>query len=328
MNTTWFLALALVVAGRGAIGDQAAEARSMLQLSGPTYFADGEIRGATAGFALKLNQPLEVYQTSGRTLCESSSAITAKPGDAGSGWRLVILPLKLGRELVLSVNWQRLWERGQTLANGPKGSAVVTLQPGQYLMLDYITAGELTGASQGVAWRPGDPNRPAVRSSLECNAIGMGLRIELPPVESESIVDTSLWLVRTLADGSERPARQTLRTRVGTTTEFFFDDEEIVLSLPSAGRGASTPPIERIVRTHGWLRPLDVANGQVRMEILIAQYLSAGPGSSGPMPGGSATYEFTAGPDEVISFQVPRGADDAGRVGDRMSLRIQMRAIR
>ena len=300
----------------------------MLEVSGPTYFADGEIRGATAGRAMKLKEPFEIYQASGKTLCASASATPIKPTDAGSGWRLTITPLRLASEVVLSVDGQRLWERGEALANGPKGRAVIALQAGERVLLDYISAGDLLGPSQSFSYRPGDPDRPVAMNSAGCNAVGMGLQIGLPPVESQTFVEANLWLVRTLADGSERVRQQTVRARAGTTAEFVFDDETIGLAPAKPGAAGAAQPAERQVRTSGRLRPVGASDGKVTMEVTLAQHLVERPGTADRMNGGSATFELTAGPEEVVAFRVPQVADDAGRVGERMSLRVQVKVLR
>ena len=156
----------------------------------------------------------------------------------------------------------------------------------------------------------------------------MGLQIGLPPVESRDIVESTLWLVRTLADGSERSVRQIVRVRAGTTTEFFFDDEPIVLSGSGAGSSAA-PPVERRVRTFGSLRPSGfMSDGRIIMHLVLAQYLADQPGQSDRMSGGSTTYELMASPYEVVAFRVPQVTDSAGRMGERLSVRIQVKALK
>jgi hypothetical protein len=76
------------------------------------------------------------------------------------------------------------------------------------------------------------------------------------------------------------------------------------------------------------VRPLGLlADGKSVVELVLAQYLAEPPGQADRPSGGSTTYELTAGPDEVVAFRVPQVSDNAGRQGERMSVRIQVKAL-
>src|SRR5262245_36855568 len=114
-----------------------------LKVSTPTYGTDGKVTGASADFGqLALNKPLVLYAYSGKSLCESASAMTSVPADAGNGWRVQVTPLRTaGNTLVMQVDWERMWERGAKV-NGPRGKAQMTFRAGDRIIFDYITVGE------------------------------------------------------------------------------------------------------------------------------------------------------------------------------------------
>jgi hypothetical protein len=96
---------------------------------------------------------------------------------------------------------------------------------------------------------------------------------------------------------------------------------------PRAWAGTGAPSGERSVHTFGRISPIKIENGKVRMDLTIAQ----DPSAKEPIPAtqghGSSTFPLTAGPDEVLSFQVPRTSVD-GSVGERLAVRVQVRQIR
>jgi hypothetical protein len=295
----------------------------MLRVSTPTYFADGQVLGATsAGFPLQMNQPIVLYAYSGRTLCLSHSARPGMPSDAGYGWRVQIVPIRNTDGLVLQVEWQRMWDRGEmlgvTLGAATRGSALVTLHPGDHVLFAYLSAAEqpAAGAATDLTQNAATP---------ACHAVGMGLEVGLQPIEGRALVEANLWLVRTLPDGTERSQRQTIRARLGTTVDYYFDDITFA-PTPEAAARAGAAPGERSVHTFGRISPIKIEDGKVRMDLMIAQEFNEGAPPS-LATAGSSTFPLTAGPDEVLSFQVPRVAVGAG-LGERLAVRVQVRQIR
>src|ERR1051326_723764 len=220
IGSTFFSALVAALSFGPAL-QQPAGPDLMVRLSTPTYFADGKIMGASVGARLELNKPTVLYPYSGRTLCASSSATTDLPNDAGYGWRVQIVPLRNADGLVLQVDWQRLWDRGAKITNGQHGTAQVTLHTGNRIPFDYLSAGE-RAISANMAIE--------MKHVTGCDAIGMGLEISLPAIESPALVEANLWLVRTLANGREPSEHQTIRARPGTSVDFYFDDVKVGLT--------------------------------------------------------------------------------------------------
>lgn len=305
-------------------GQQPPAPHLILRVSTPTYFADGQVRGASsAGLPLQMNQPMVLYAYSGSTLCLSRSARPTMPDDAGYGWRLQIVPLRITDGLVLQVEWQRMWERGGMLgvklSAATRGQAQVTLHSGDHVLLDYLTAADQTRAGAATDVRQTAP-APA------CPALGMGLDVGLQSAEDPALVEANLWLVRTMPDGTEQSQRQTIRASLGTTVEYYFDDVTVAVTPHSAG-GAGAPSGERGVHTFGRISPITIQDGKVRMDLTIAQGLSVKEPASASYGAGSSTFPLTAGPDEVLSFQVPRISVDGG-LSERLAVRVQVRQIR
>lgn len=293
--------------------DSPASPTPAVRVSGPTYFADGKMRGASATAPLEWNKTLVLYQYSGKTLCLSSSATREPDPDAGFGWRVELTPSRSTDGLVVRVDWQRMWEQGKAVTNGLRGSSQVTLQPGDRVLFDYLSAG------------------PRADTPGPCRSVGMGLEVGLPPADPTGVVEASLWLVETRADGTERSQRQTVRAAIGgTAAPFFFDDSSLTTDgkafyffnyQPADGRLQATALPK--VRTSGELSDIRIVDGKVQLDLKIEQSLV------GPDRGGSSGFRLTAGPDDVLSYRVPRVPIDGARtLGPQLSLRIQVKQLR
>jgi hypothetical protein len=90
------------------------------------------------------------------------------PSDAGFGWRVEVKTVSsTPSELIVHVDWQRLWDHNQTLVNGPQGSVQLTLHPGDRLPLDMISAAPIEGG---------------------CSAVGMALEVSFVGAASNGAV--------------------------------------------------------------------------------------------------------------------------------------------
>jgi len=207
--------------------------------------------------------------------------------DAGYGWRVEISRVSSVGGFVLNVKWQRTWQRGVRLTDGPRGATQVTLQPGVPILFDYVSASDDSVA----AGRGNLQGRfQTLRSMFSCSAIGMGLELRVPAIIPQAVLEVNLWLVRTLPDGAEQSQRQVLRARQGSQAEFFFDDLIVALTSP---RGRGTPPAAGAstpVRTSGGITPLSSEKGKLKVELVISQYVVAASAKNGLSPGGSTTF--------------------------------------
>jgi hypothetical protein len=297
----------VVAAITAAAQDQRmADLARTFKVSGPTSFADGKVRGATAGVTdLKANQTIELFQTAGRSLCESSSATRSMPSDAGYGWRLRITPISAADGLTMDVEWQRILDRGAAITNGPRGKSRISLHAGDKIMLDYVPA-QATGGG--------------------CDALGMGLQLELGATESQALAEADLWLIR--SRDNQTVERQIVRARQGSWTEFFFKDiaqtfTNFFFFNDPRGRGEPLPPLERTVRASGRIQIDDVKPDRITATVDLRMLVVGAPNSAR----GSAMFEVSGGQTDVIDVKVPRIPDDQGRVGEALSLRVQLRPI-
>jgi len=299
----------MLAAWTAAIPDQQmSDLAKTFTVSGPTSFADGKVRGATAGVTdLKPNQTIELFQTAGKSLCLSSSAVRSTPDDAGYGWRLRLTPISATDGLVIDVDWQRLWDRGAAITNGPRGRSRVTLHPGDKIMLDYIAA-------------PG--------TTAGCDALGMGLQLELGAVESQALVEADLWLVR-MRD-RQTLEQLTIRTRQGAWNEFFFKDFTqpfgkafFFFNDPRTKPGEPLQVADRTVRVSGRLLISEITpkglTASVDLAVLVVDF---------PVPPkGNAVFQFSAAPTDVVDFRVPQVPDNGRRVGEEFSVRVRLKPI-
>lgn len=273
MWTTALLATTLTMVGVAA--PQTTPSTFSLQVSTPTQFADGIVRGASGTFGtLRIGQPVVLYVYSGKTMCDSSSPASAAPADAGFGWRLDVTPVREANGLVMQVTWQRLWDRGAKLSSGQRGHAEVTLKPGGKLMFDYLGAGETTTA---------------------CDAIGMGLEVGLAPAASQGpLVETELWLVRKMQDGTEQTQRQVVRQRVGESpVPFYFDDVKV-----------GEPASDFSFMASGALSVKEITDGKMRLSIMLSQ--NSPDNEKFPAIRRSGTAEIVvAAPGDVVSLPMP-----------------------
>jgi hypothetical protein len=163
----------------------------------------------------------QVHVFSRKTLCAPAAVGATEPSDAAFGWRVTSQIIsRSDTEVVVSVDWRRLWDDGKKTKSGPAGTVQLTLHPGDRIPLDLIA-----NASPSAA----------------CRAVGMALEVKLarsapaapPPAPSmlplgatpggAKVVNAELWLTHTSPGGAEQVLHQIVR-------------------LPEAGGRFSFPP--------------------------------------------------------------------------------------
>jgi hypothetical protein len=293
-----------------AIGEvtpiQAQASAPMLEVAGPTWYSDGELRGAAAGFPVKANQPIEVYQASGRTLCASASAVRAVPADAGYGWYLRITPIDVTGPVVIDVEWERRWDRGATATNGSRGRSRITLKPGDKVVLDYLSS-------------------PA--ADAKCGALGMGLQVGYPAPAWDSarapLFESQLWFVR--SSDNTTLDRVTLRSPFGQRTDFVFKDMTVGFVDQRVSTASKLPRVERTVRALGRIVLQNVEGGRAVVELELSLH---GAGASGArVNGGGHTLQVQVKIGEVVEVRIPHLGDDEGRLAEGLVLRLQIQPI-
>jgi hypothetical protein len=289
-----------------------------VRVAAPTYYSDGRVLGPSAhGWGTRVGQTLVVYQTTGSSLCESRPASTTAPEDAGDGWRVEITPIRENAgQLIVKVDWQRVWEAGRKLTDGQRGSAQLSLHPGDRVLVDYLSGGDrlakgfnrivdttITPVQKPAGITGSNVPQPArlklIRWNFTCAAIGMGLEIGLEPARTETVIEAELWLVRRQPDGKEQSQRQVVRVPLGQSpTSYSFNEEKL----------AQPPGKGQVLRVLGDLSVFNVADGKIHMNFGLSRSFDVvdAAGQMTTRSGGSTAYtDITAAPGEVLSFELP-----------------------
>jgi len=181
-------------------------AELVVVMSAAIYQPDGAVMAETA--QLPANGAGLIHMFARKSVCEPAIAGATEPSDAGFGWRINSqIVSRSEKEIVVSLDWKRLWDAGRKTANGPGGTVQLTLHPGDRIPLDHIT---------------NSSPKP------ECRAVGLGLDVRLaraatPTTTPASLiplgatpggakpVDAELWLMHTLPSGTVQVLHQTVR---------------------------------------------------------------------------------------------------------------------
>jgi hypothetical protein len=259
-------------------------------VAAPVYRPDGGVSAETA--TLSNTAPSLVYVYGRRSLCDTSTTGSAEPADAGFGWRLASHTVsQSASETVVSIDWQRKWDRGQKLANGPSGTVQLTLHPGDRIPLDHI------------------PNMAATDA---CRAVGMGLEVRLAraapaaPAGAGSVIlplgaaegggrvlDADLWLVHTQPSGTEQVQHQTVRLPTSGGT-FSFSPMKFTTAQGEVG-----------VELTGSIQRFRSPSGEFLL-VSMARVITGGTAPSGGLGGTTGgTLIALPGPGEVLSFEMP-----------------------
>ena len=185
----------------------AAPARELVVVAAaPVYLPDGSIRSET--IALPTTGRGLVHLYSRKTLCAPAVGDATEPTDAAFGWRIVSqVVARTDSDVVISIDWRRLWDGGKKIGNGPGGTVQLTLHAGDRIPLDHIAN-----------------NAP----SVDCRAVGLGLEVKMARTSPAPVpgttqlplgstpggakpVDAELWLTHTSPSGSQQIAHQVIR---------------------------------------------------------------------------------------------------------------------
>ena len=269
-------------------------------VSAPVYQPDGNVAVETT--TVSSEAPGVVHVFGRRTICQTATAGAAEPGDAGFGWRVTSQLVRASAtSLVVSVDWQRVWDRGQKMADGPSGTVQLTLRPGDRIPLDLI---------------------PNVAPSDACRAVAMALEISVarslapaPPASAllplgsvrggAGLLDAEIWLVHTLPSGAQQAQHHRVRLPADGAPFIF------------APVSVTTPEGEARVTFTGEIRRYRAATGREYLSVATARAVGR-PSMSSPLTGGATTIIPLPGPDEVLALDIPtaqRGAFGGGGGG-------------
>jgi hypothetical protein len=293
--------LALLVIGaiahQGAGTQAPPPSQPRVMVTAPVYYPDASVTGETT--AIAAGAPSVVYMFSRRSLCDTAASSTAEPGDAGYGWRVasqIVSASPAGT--VVSVDWRRLWDRGQKVASGPSGTAQLTLHAGDRIPLDHI---------------------PNARPTDGCRALGMGLEMRLGRAATTQLragvsapigareggtgsLDVDLWLVHTTPTGTERAQHQTVRLGAAGGP-FTFAPVKFATAMGEVG-----------VELDGAFQRYTAASGSELLLVSMTRVISGGAAPSGGLSGTTRSLVALPRPDEVLSFEMTT-AGGGGRGG-------------
>jgi hypothetical protein len=203
--------------------------------------------------------------------------------------------------LVVSVDWQRLWDRGQRLTNGPSGTVQLTLHPGDRIPLDHI---------------------PNAAASEACRAVGMGLEVKVArtttpePVNSALLplgavqgsaagtgrLSADLWLVHRLPTGVEQAHHQVVRLPADGAP-FGFAPVTVATSRGDVN-----------VEVSGSFRRFQAATGGEFLYVSMVRTVTGDAMPPGGIRGGTMTVIPQPGPAEVLSLEMPGLGGGGGAV--------------
>lgn len=293
--------------GGGGRGGLVASANTSLDvtLAAPIQFLDGRLAGASVK-VIPSDAPWFVYsQTS---LCRSMISRTA-PADATDGWRVTVNERTRGAtQITLSVNWQRVWERGRAVSNGSGGTSELTLQSGDRVGLDQLVRptqpGVCAATSKTLELRVTRTVTPILVARPPASAGPVAPTA--PVIEPDAPIDTpvlaELWMVHRSPGGSETVDYQAVQLITGGVGFMFR-------SLP-----ADTAEGAMVIDLNGQLRAVQRADGTRGLAISLTRSFTQV--STGQVrfsgSGGNKTLDWLA-PGDVISVDLP----DPGTPGAR-----------
>ena len=270
-------------------------------VAAPVYQPDGAVEAETVNLPAAGAGLVHVFAR--RSICAPAVAGAAEPSDAGFGWRIASqIVSRSEKDLVVSIDWRRVWDAGRKISNGPGGSAQLTLHPGDRIPLDHIANSSpradcrAVGLGLEVRVGRGDQARTPVPSSL--------LPIGATPGGAKAI-DAEFWLLHTLPSGAEQVMHQKVRMdRAGG--KFTF-----------APATVPTPNGDVHVELTGSIDRFSAPTGGEYMVVSMTRLVT---GQSLPEAGVSGTTGSIVAmpvlPTDVLSFEIP-GAAVRGRGGSR-----------
>jgi len=233
-----------------------------------------------------------------KSVCEVAKSSKDEPKDASVGWRVTTHTIsQTPTEIVVSVDWRRMWDRGKKISDGPAATQQLVLHPGDSIPLDHI---------------------PNLQASGDCRAVGLGLEVRIARVTVQqpsvqpandalplgaqpggtAALAADLWLVHKKPSGVPEVLHQTVRlpTTGGpfafSTVKFPTANGEIGVELTGTFRRFQTPTGEYVFMS-------------------MTRVITGGSAPSGGLSQSTAQPLALPGPTEVLSFEMPSGGGGA-----------------
>jgi hypothetical protein len=293
-----FLLIGLISQAPAAQAASTPEPRVVV--AAPVYHPDGAVTGETTTIGTASPSVLHVY--SRRSLCDTATPASAEPRDAGFGWRVASHVVRSSEsQVVVSIDWRRLWDRGQKLSNGPAGAVQLALNTGDRIPLDHI---------------------PNMLPNEACRAVGMGLEVRLgraaPTAKAGATtlplgareggagsLDVDLWLVHTTPAGSQQALHQTVRlTAAGAT--FTFAPVKFETTRGEVG-----------VELTGTFQRYTATTGGEFLLLSMSRMITGGTATPAGVSGTTSSLIALPRPDEVLSFEMTTAGGGFGGRGGR-----------
>jgi len=296
--TLWLLGLWLFQSPGVVAARPAGPTELKVVVAAPVYQPDGAVSVETT--TLSNGQANVVHVYGRRSLCDTTTAGASEPKDARFGWRLTSHTLNTTADnVVVSVDWQRIWDRGQKLANGPSGTVQLTLHPGDRIPLDHI------------------PNQAPTDA---CKAIGMGLEVQLARTASPGAASSvllpigaveggtktlaaDLWLVHTVPTGTQQVEHQTVQLP-GAGASFDFAPMKV-----------TTPQGEMLVELRGSFRRFLSPTGNEYLLVSLSRAISGQSTPLGGVTGTTGTLIPLPDPGQVLALELPTATGAGGAAG-------------
>jgi hypothetical protein len=291
-------------------------------IAAPVVRSDGRSAGSTSA---PLTEGSTYYVSTTGGLCTAMTIGAVEPKTAGYGWRLTVpLLQRASSGATVKIEWQRLWERGRALADGPRGETQLVLRREERVPLDQIAATPAAGSCDATGiglellsdWRASSGGGVGGGGAVAAGPRGGGRAgggggsgPAGPPVARSGAAgvtaptnefDLELWLVDRNRDGAESVQPLTVHSIDGSP-RFFFRPGRI-----------DTPAGRVVLEVSGQIRSFAPGNGSTRLLVSLQRRIEGEAAGGMITSGGSSQMIPMPQPDEVISFDLPAIAGPRG----------------
>ena len=289
-----------LIAQQNPSAESAPQSDLRVVVTAPVYHPDGAVTGETT--TVGAVGPSVLHMFSRRTLCETAPPAAAEPADAGFGWRVAAHIVRASdSQVVVNVDWKRVWDRAQRITNGPAGTVQLALKRGDRIPLDHISNN-----------LPNDA----------CRAVGMGLEIRLSrttPAASSAPqtlplgareggagqLDVDLWLLHTTPSGTQHAQHQTVRLSTAGGT-FTFAPVRFETTRGEVG-----------LELTGSFQRYSVLTGGEFLLLSMSRLISGAGAPPAGLAATSSSFMAVPAPDDILSLEMTTGTGGFGGAGGR-----------
>jgi hypothetical protein len=273
----------------------------LVSVAVPVYEPDGSMSMETV--TMPASGPAVVHMFTRRSICQPAMSVT-EPAEAGVAWRVATqIVTRSAEQIVVSIDWRRVFDSGKKTSSGPAGAVQLTLQAGARIPVDFA---------------------PNIRPAADCRAVGAGLEIRAARGMTAGPVDPSL--VPTGATAGGRGAlnadlwllHAAPRDRLGTSHQSMrLDSNGGAFTFP--GLTVSTARGDVSVEIAGSIARYRTASGGEYLLVSLRRVISGAGAPPQGFSGSTSSLIALPPPEEVVSFEMPavatRGRGGAGGGG-------------